>query len=64
MPFSLSGGWIKIGDSRGHIELTISNRSGNYALLFEIKLRDDEEYLKSSEYQENLRSDMTEDIVI
>ena len=61
VPFSLSSGWIKIGDSRGHIELTISSRFGNYALLFEIKLRDDEEYLKSSEYQENLRAGMTEE---
>lgn len=58
VPFSLKSGWIKICDSMRHIELSISNRPGNYALLCEIKFRDDEEYLKSSEYEE---SGMTEE---
>lgn len=53
VPLSV-GGWWKIGDFRGHMEVSLSTYSGHHALLFEIKLRDDDEYLHSSQYQENV----------
>jgi hypothetical protein len=53
VPFSV-GGWWKIGDFRGHMEVSLSTYSGYYALLFEIKLRDDDAYLHSSQYQANV----------
>lgn len=41
----------------GHIDIS----EGNYALLFELKLRDDVEYLNSPEYQENVEDGWTEE---
>jgi len=53
VPFSVSG-WWKIGDFRGHMEVSLSTHQGHNALLFEVKLRNDDEYLKSSQYQHNV----------
>lgn len=60
VPFSVNGQW-KIGDFRGHMEVSLSTYPGHHALLFEIKLRDDNEYLQSSQYQENVELGFSEE---
>lgn len=60
IPFSVSG-WFKIGNCMGATEVSLSTCPGNYALLFEIKLRNDREYLNSSLYQENIEGGFTEE---
>lgn len=60
VPFLVSE-WFKIGDFMGAVEVSLSAAPGNYALLFEIKLRNDEEYLNSSEYQENIEVGFSEE---
>ena len=60
VPFSVSGSF-KIDDCMGATEVSLSTRPGNYALLFEIKLRNDREYLKSSRYQENIEGGFSEE---
>lgn len=60
VPFSVSGSF-KIDDCMGATEVSLSTRPGNYALLFEIKLRNDREYLKSSRYQEIIEGGFSEE---
>lgn len=60
VPFSV-GGWWKIGDFRGHMEVSLSTHPGHHALLFEIKLRDDDEYLHSSQYQKDVDGGFSEE---
>ena len=53
LPFSVGKQGIIIGDFIAGVEEPVLIPEGNYALLFELKLRDDVEYLNSPEYQEN-----------
>lgn len=52
VPFSISKAGIMIADLLTTVEELIQIPEGEYALVFEIKLRDDAEYLSSSRYQE------------
>lgn len=61
VPFSVSEAGIMIADFMGLVEQLIWLTQGEYALVFEIKLRNDAEYLNSSRYQENLEGGWTEE---
>ena len=61
LPFSVDGEGIKIVDIMGLVEGRVYISEGNYALLFELKLRDDVEYLNSSEYQEDIEGGFTKE---
>lgn len=61
LPFSVDGKGIKIADITGSVEEWADIKEGNYALLFELKLRDDIEYLNSPQYHENVEDGWTEE---
>lgn len=61
LPFSVGKQGIKVGNFIEGVEEPVSIPEGNYALLFELKLRDDVEYLNSPEYQENAGGGWTEE---
>lgn len=65
VPFSISpsqtGGGAKISHLMGMAELQVSVPSDEYALVFEIKLRNDPEYLDSSSYQEDVDAHRTQE---
>jgi hypothetical protein len=61
LPFSVDREGIKITDHLGVMEGHVYISAGNYALLFELKLRDDVEYLNSPQYQENVYGGFTEE---
>ncbi|MEB3181100.1 MAG: hypothetical protein VKL59_19000 [Nostocaceae cyanobacterium] len=61
VPFSLSQAGILIAELSGFVEQRIFLGSGEYALVFEIKLRNDAEYLNSPRYQENVEDGFTEE---
>lgn len=54
VPFSVSSSGVMIADGIGYVEQVIWLRTGEYALVFEIKLKNDAEYLSSSQYQEDV----------
>ena len=54
VPFSSSGSGIKIANCGRSSKHLVQIPSGQYALVFEIKLRNDNEYLNSEEYQSNV----------
>ena len=60
LPFSVGKHGIIVGDFIAGVEVPVLIPEGNYALLFELKLRDDVEYLNSPEYQENAAGGWTE----
>lgn len=61
LPFSVDREGIKITHYLGLMEGHIYISAGNYALLFELKLRDDVEYLNSPRYQENVYGGFSEE---
>jgi hypothetical protein len=61
VPFSLSEAGILIADLMGFVEQRIYLSSGEYALVFEIKLRNDAEYLNSPSYLENVEGGFSDE---
>lgn len=62
LPFSVNGKGIKIIDITGYVEGQVYIKRGQYALLFELKLRNDVDYLNSSQYQKNVEDGWTEEM--
>lgn len=54
LPFPVSKQGVVVADVIGSSEVPIPIPEGHYGLLFELKPRDDPEYLNSPEYQEDL----------
>lgn len=61
LPFLVDTKGITIFDTIGTVEGHIDISEGNYALLFELKLRDDVEYLNSPQYQKDVEDGWTEE---
>jgi hypothetical protein len=61
VPFSVTAAGIMIDDSEMQVQQRIAITEGEYALLFELKLRDDQKYLNSNLYQENVDGGFTEE---
>lgn len=61
LPFSVDRKGIKITHQLGSVEGHVYIPEGNYALLFELKLRDDIDYLNSPQYQQNVEDRWTEE---
>ena len=61
VPFSVDRGGVKITHTLGLVEGHVYISEGNYALLFELQLRDDVGYLNSPKYQENVEGGFTEE---
>lgn len=61
LPFSVGKQGIIVGDFIAGVEVPVLIPEGNYALLFELKLRDDVEYLNSPEYQKNAARGFTDE---
>ena len=61
LPFSVGKQGIIVGDFIAGVEVPVLIPEGNYVLLFELKLRDDVEYLNSLQYQENIDDGWTEE---
>ncbi|MEI2578511.1 hypothetical protein [Scytonema sp. PRP1] len=65
VPFSISPSrsraGIMITNMMRDLELLVRQDAGEYALVFEIKLRNDPEYLNSSEYQEDVSGGFTQE---
>ncbi len=61
LPFSVGKQGIKIGNFIEGVEVSVLIPEGNYALLFELKLRNDVEYLNSPEYQKNTAGGFTDE---
>jgi hypothetical protein len=59
LPFTVGKEGIYVCDVGSH-PTSISIPEGHYALLFELKERDDPEYLNSAEYQHNLEGNFIE----
>ncbi|HAJ63218.1 MAG TPA: hypothetical protein DCP31_31610 [Cyanobacteria bacterium UBA8543] len=61
VPFSVSEAGIMIADFMGLVEQLIRLTQGEYALVFEINVRNDAEYLNSPQYQENVEIGFTQE---
>ena len=61
LPLSVGKQGIIVGDFIAGVEVSVLIPEGNYALLFELKLRDDVEYLNSPEYQKNTAGGFTDE---
>jgi hypothetical protein len=58
VPFSVGDSGIVFSSPGGGEDVKVLVPEGDYALVFEIKLRSDEEYLNSSRYQEDLKTSL------
>jgi Competence protein J (ComJ) len=54
LPFTITKGGLVVSDLFGGIKQTVPFAPGNYALVTEMKPRNDEEYLNSQVYQEDM----------
>ena len=61
LPFSVDREGIKIRHQLGLMEGHVYISKGNYALLFELQLRDDVEYLNSPQYQQDVEDGWTQE---
>lgn len=61
VPFLVSGCGIMIGNIMQSVEMLVPMTRSSYALTFEVKLRNDQEYLKSPEYLENVECGFTQE---
>jgi hypothetical protein len=61
VPFSVPAAGIMIGDLQIQVEQQIAIPQGEYALLFELKVRNDPEYLNSERYQQYVEGSFTEE---
>jgi hypothetical protein len=61
VPFSVFEAGTKIADIIGLVEGQVHLTRGEYALVFELKLQDDVEYLNSAQYQENVADCSTQE---
>jgi hypothetical protein len=61
VPFSSSESGIKIANTGRTSEYLVQIPKGEYALVFEIKLRNDNEYLNSESYRSNVAAGFSEE---
>lgn len=61
VPFLASNKGVMITNFIAYPEELIQIDEGNYALVFELKLRNDAEYLSSSQYQQDVKDGFTEE---
>lgn len=61
LPFWVPATGLKIDDDDPQNQHRIAIPEGEYAMLYELKLRDDQEYLESEEYQDNVDAGLTDE---
>jgi hypothetical protein len=61
LPFWVPAAGLKIDDDDPQEQHRFVIPEGEYAMLYELKLRDDQEYLESEEYQKDVDAGMTEE---